>query len=281
MTKNVVLYFLLIILFESNLFSADDFRWINNLPKPWMMKDQKHISNVLTKFQKKIPNFHQRLKAINYWRVGTPYGLYKLGEERGVDKDPLLRIDSSDCTTHVLTSIALANSKSWDMARDQIVKIHYKNSETMNSYPDYKNRWHFTSDRILNNIYTNNITDSFSSSFNLSSLEITLNKKSDGNKFLDINWESEQVINFIPKEYINRLLLNKLPDICGIAFIKLAYKKIGLLIAHEGVLIDKKDFIHASSEQNETVKVDFIKYFWIKGAARFDGIMIFDFIEYE
>ena len=115
MTKNVVSYFLLIILFEGNLFSADDYRWINNLPKTWMIKDQKHISNVLIIFQNKFPDFYQRLKAIYYWRVGTPYGLYKLGEERGIDKDPLLRIDSSDCTTHVLTSIALANSKSWDI----------------------------------------------------------------------------------------------------------------------------------------------------------------------
>ena len=279
MIKNILLYFLLIIIFINNLFGDDNLRWINNLPKPWMMKDHKHISNVLTKFQKKIPDFHQRLKAINYWRIGTPYGLYKLGEERGVDKDPLLRIDSSDCTTHILTSIALANSSSWDMARGQIVKIHYRNTESMNSYPNYEDRWHFTSDRILNNIYTNNITDNFSSNFDLSSLKITLNKKNNGHKFLDINWESDQVINFIPKEYVNKSLLNDLPNICGIAFVKLAYKKMGLLIAHEGVLMDKKDFIHASSEKNETVKVDFIKYFWIKGRARFDGIMIFDFIE--
>ena len=67
----------------------------------------------LEEFQIRFPDFHQRVKAINLWRVGTPYGIYCLGEEIGIDDDPILRADTSDCTVHVLTTLAFASSSTW------------------------------------------------------------------------------------------------------------------------------------------------------------------------
>ncbi|GAJ18370.1 unnamed protein product, partial [marine sediment metagenome] len=55
----------------------------------------------------------------------------------------------------------------------------------------------------------------------------------------------------------------------------------GLAIAHEGILIDKKDLIHASSLAKKTAKVDFINYYFADGDPLFDGIMIYKFVPLE
>ena len=96
----------------------DPYQWITALPKPWTLSENQ-VSELLPKFHERFPNFHQRLKAINIWRVGTPYGIFKLGEEIEPDPDPILRIDTSDCTVHVLTSIAFTNSKDWEQTRNE------------------------------------------------------------------------------------------------------------------------------------------------------------------
>jgi hypothetical protein len=55
-------------------------------------------------------------------------------------------------------------------------------------------------------------------------------------------------IYFIPSEKINENILLKLPQVCGLAFVKREYFKLGIVIAHEGYLIDQTNLIHASSE---------------------------------
>ena len=49
------------------------------------------------------------------------------------------------------------------------------------------------------------------------------------------------------------------------------------MIAHEGMIIDQKDIIHASQEFNQTVRMDFMDYYFKENAPRFDGVMIFSF----
>ena len=56
-----------------------------------------------------------------------------------------------------------------------------------------------------------------------------------------------------------------------------SYFKNGIVIAHEGVLIDNKELIHASSKQLKTVKVDFLDYINNNGDSKFDGIMFYKF----
>jgi hypothetical protein len=215
------------------------------------------------------------LKALNLWRVGTPYGLFCLGEESGIDTDPLLRADSSDCTVHVLTTLAFAESYTWQNARDAMVDIHYKMDEDGVKRPTYKSRWHYTSDRILHHERTVDITSSVASENELEKVEIELNKKQDGSEFLDLDWSSEETIHFIPSEKIKEKLLKKLPSVCGIAFVKRSYFKTGIVIAHEGYLIDQTNLIHASSEHTKTVNVDFLSYLFNDGEPRFDGVMFY------
>ena len=258
---------------ENNLYS-----WIETVPKPWELS-HKNIDTHLTGFHKKFPNFHDRLIALNIWRVGTPYGIFCLGEERGVDKDPIIRIDTSDCTVHVLTTIAFAESESFNEARDAMIRLHYKPDANGKIEPTYKSRWHFTSDRILNHSKTPDITSSICNPTELETVEIELNKKKNGKQFLNLSWTSKELINFIPAKKINEQIMQKLPKICGVAFVKKSYFKNGIVIAHEGYVINKKNLIHASSKEKMTVNVDFLTYLYEKKEDQFDGVMFYDIKE--
>ncbi len=254
----------------------DPLDWVSSLPKPWTLSNDQ-VTKLLPQFHKNFPEFEKRLKAINIWRIGTPYGIFKLGEEIAPDHDPLLRIDTSDCTVHVLTSLAFSTSNSWTETREKMIDIHYKPDSDGKKIPTYRSRWHYTSDRIINNPYTTDITKSIIQKEDLDSVVIVLNKKTDGSEFLDLNWTSKNTVHFIPARNIDQDILSMLPIVCGTAFVRKSYFKNGIVIAHEGVLIDNKELIHASSEEGKTVKVDLIDYVNNNGSLRFDGIMFYKF----
>ena len=264
--------FYLMILFSCN--AQDSHEWINSLPKPWTINKNQY-DRILPNFMKYFPDFDERLKAINLWRLGTPYGIFKSGEEKEPDLDPILRIDTTDCTIHVLTSIAMNSSKSWDETKTKMIDIHYKPDEDNLKNPDYKKRWHYTSDRITNNPYTFNITNDLASKVELEEIELTLNKKSNGNEFLNLDWNWKNKFRFIPSRLVDSDMLSRLPLICGVAFVKKSYVKNGILIAHEGFVIDKKFLVHASSSSKKTVKEDLLDYLISKNESKFDGVMFY------
>ena len=253
---------------------ADPFKWVDTIPDPWLLSETE-FEFYLPQFHERFPNYHDRLKALNLWRVGTPYDLFCLGEESGKDNDPLLRADSSDCTVHVLTTLAFAESFTWQNARDAMVDIHYKMDENGEKKPTYISRWHYTSDRLLHHDRTVDITSSVAHENDLEKVKIELNKKQDGSEFLDLNWSSNETIQFIPTVNITENILLNLPAVSGVAFVKKSYFKMGIVIAHEGYLIDQTNLIHASSEYNRTVNVDFLSYLFNDGDPRFDGIMFY------
>ena len=78
---------------------------------------------------------------------------------------------------------------------------------------------------------------------------------------------------------VSEEILKKLPSICGVAFVKESYFKMGVVIAHEGFILDKGTFIHASSEQKKTVSTDFLTYLIKEGKPRFDGVMFYEIIQ--
>jgi len=275
---NKILYriFLVIILASCSV-KTDNWQWIDTLPKPWLLSESE-VTEILPEFYKRFPIFEERLKAIVIWRIGTPYEIFKLGEETLPDTDPIIRLDVSDCTAHVLTSLSFAQSESWDEARENIVKIHYKYDENGKQVPTYQSRWHFTSDRILSNPNTVNITNELVDSTGLESIKLTLNVKDDGNELLDLDWSKKVQLSYIPNNKIDSELLEKLLEVCGVAFVRKSYFKNGLAIAHEGVLIDQRELIHASSIENETVKVDFLDYYFNDEKLQFDGIILYKFV---
>ena len=254
--------------------------WIDSLPKPWKLNEEQ-VSDILPQFHKKFPDFHDRLKAFALWQVGKPYELFCLGEESGEDKDPIFRLDVSDCTVHILTSLASVQSSSWQQAKKTLIDIHYKRNDDQTSIPTYKSRWHFTTDRIQDNPSTKNITSSLVSNQELVTINLTLNKKEDGDEFLKLDWQKPTTIQFIPNKFVGADLLDKLPQIAGVAFVKKTYFKMGLVVAHEGMIIDNKNIVHASSEFGKTVNMDFMEYYFLDGVPRFDGVLFFSFNQIE
>jgi len=266
----ILFFFILLISCDGQ----DPYDWVRSLPKPWTIDESKY-DEILPKFIKYFPDFDDRLKAINIWRIGTPYGIFKSGEEKEPDLDPILRIDTTDCTIHVLTSIAMNSSRNWGETKNKMIDIHYKPNEQNIKQPEYKNRWHYTSDRILNNPYTVNITNQLASKNELQEIELTLNEKSDGSEFLKLDWNLNGRFKFISSEFVNDQLLEKLPPVCGVAFVKKAYVKNGILIAHEGFVIDQKILIHASSTSKKTIQEDLLDYLNGKKESKFDGVMFY------
>ena len=259
--------------------NQSSYKWIESLPDPWTLSSEE-LDLYLPRFHKMHTDYHDRLIALNLWRVGTPYGIFCLGEEQGVDPDPIIRFDTSDCTVHVLTTIALAESNSFQHAKDIMINIHYKPDQYGTSTPTYRSRWHFTSDRLLNHPITVDITSKISSSNNLETINIELNKKENGSQFLDLGWTSVESIDYIPIEKLSDDMLSKLPPICCAAFVKKDYFKNGIVIAHEGYVVSGKDLIHASSIEKKTVNVDLFSYLKKdEQSFRFDGIMFFDIRE--
>jgi len=253
-------------------------KWLATLPSPWTLT-QEQMDETLPQFQQRFPDFQDRLKHIALWRVGTPYEIFKLGEEVEPDLDPIIRYDVSDCTGHNLTSLAAARSSNWDEARQDMINLHYKPDSNGVKQPSYKSRWHYTVDRITMNPNTVDITQSLVPKAALDSINITLNQKEDGEEFLDLNWKRTMTAYYIPNHEITPALMAKLPTIVGVTFVKPKYFKMGIVMGHEGMIIDGKYLVHASQSAGETVKLDFLKYYFPEAGAFFGGIMIFEFKE--
>ena len=158
----------------------DDEAWLASLPEPWQISEHE-IATVMPQFHERYPGFEERLRALALWRVGTPYQLYQLGEEVEPDLDPIFRLDVSDCTAHVLTSLSLAQSRSWDEARLNMVNLHYKADSDGDKQPTYKSRWHYTTDRLLSNPSTVDISAELVPEENLATVNIILNQGENGN----------------------------------------------------------------------------------------------------
>ena len=272
----------MVILLTFSTYTCDkaisDDEWIAQLPKPWTI-DKEQMDEILPKFQQRFPKFETRLKYFALWRVGTPYEIFKLGEGVEPDPDPIIRFDVSDCTGHNLTSLAASKSSSWDETLQNMIKIHYKPDSAGKKVPSYTSRWHYTLDRITANPYTVDITRSLLPMNQLDSVNIILNKKENGEEFLDLDWERKMTAWYIPNSQINKALLDKLPEIVGVAFVKPKYFKMGIVIGHEGMIIDGKYLVHASQSAGETVKQDFLEYYFPESGPFFGGIMIYEFRE--
>ena len=275
--KSLVLITLLFNLMSCQEKLSDE-QWLATLQDPWTLSEEQ-MNTTLPLFHERFPDFQNRLKQIALWRVGTPYEIFKLGEEVEPDLDPIIRYDVSDCTGHNLTSLAAAKSRSWDEAHDNMVDIHYKPDSNGVKKPTYRSRWHYTVDRITMNPNTVDITQSLVPRARLDSVNITLNQKDDGEAFLDLNWNRNLTAYYIPNSQITPELLSKLPEIVGVTFVKPKYFKMGIVMGHEGMIVDGKYLVHASQSAGETVKLDFLQYYFPEEGAFFGGIMIFEFKE--
>ena len=137
-----------------------------------------------------------------------------------------------------------------------MINIHYKANKHGKSLPTFKSRWHYTSDRILNHKQTVDITRLLVPEQYLETITIELNRKEDGSEFLDLGWSSVLNILFTcgkcePYEH------GETARSLRYCFCETKHFSSGIMIAHEGYLIDRERLIHASSVDGKTVNVLF------------------------
>jgi len=245
-------------------------QWLKR-QKPIYQLSAAEIKSILKELTRQFPDKEERLKALVIWRLGTPYQPGPLGEEKGRDPDPIFRTDVADCTVFVLTTAALFHSNSLEGAREMMKFLNYRSQEIT-----FENRLHFTTDRNSVSPYFSDITGEVAGS-KVQNKTVILNKKrTDGTRLIDINWEREIVLKYIPSQHITVNFLAGLPKFTGIAFIRQGDEEIGLDIRHEGFLVDGKKLIHASAVQGKVVEENFLNYYFIEQTKpRFDGIILF------
>lgn len=257
--------------------------WVESQRKLYKLTSAE-VDIILKKLQELFPNKAERLKALSILRLGTPYQFGGLGEESGRDKDPIFRLDVTDCTAFVLTNVALLHSQTTEEARNMMKYLNYRSQKDPKTgkliYPTtFERRLHFTTDRNKTSPYFKDVTKESICGCKLKTKSLVLNKiKLDGKRLIDINWEKRTTMNYIPSEFITKEFLQSLPNALGIAFVKNGDEKIGLDVRHEGFLLDRDILFHASSLQKKVVAVNFLKYYFKKDnhTPRFDGIILFE-----
>ncbi|MCK4252759.1 DUF1460 domain-containing protein, partial [candidate division WOR-3 bacterium] len=233
-------------------------QWLNNQKKLYELSSTK-VNFLLEEIWQRFPEKEERLKALAILHLNTPYQLGCLGEESGRDKDPIFRLDVTDCTAFILTNTALLLSKDLEEAQEMMKSLNYRTDKNI----IFENRLHFTIDRNITSPYFRDITEEIAGIDRMMAINLVLNKvKEDSSRLIDINWEREVVLKYIPHKYITENLIDKLPKSVGIAFIRKEDAQIGLDVAHEGFLFDNQLFLHASSIEKKVVAINFWDYYF-------------------
>lgn len=278
MRFSVIIFFILFSLVLINYgYCSDDDQWISTQKKLYGISDKAELNALLKEVHRRFASLNDRIRAIALLRLGTPYVGGCLGEETPPDTGPLFRLDVADCTVFVITSVALAHKETWKGAREMMKVLNYHNPPVVGKeVVSYNNRIHFTYDRLHGCPYFRDITDELLPEGELSRATVTLNRKSDGSRLLNIPWEKKVTARYIPSSRVDALLCSRLPEACGVAFVREKNFKIGVVVTHEGIIIDKKWLIHANSISKKVMKTDLCGYMR-DNSDYFDGLIISEF----
>jgi hypothetical protein len=152
----------------------------------------------------------------------------------------------------------------------------------------YANRLHFTTDRLLASPLFEDLTPRVAGEDARRRVTVTLNRRADGGPLLPIPWERRVTIDYVPAGQVEAAL-DRLPPVAGVAFVRTGWIDRGLLVAHEGFLVDGRCLVHASSEAGRVVAVDLLDYLWRRETAgegagatatpRFDGVLFYGLVD--
>ena len=234
--------------------------------------DGKAVDEFLSGIIELFPESQDRLLEIIKARLGTPYELGCLGEGSGRDPDPIFRLDVADCTVLILTTAALLNSSTVEEAEEVMKRINYHPPGEVS----YQNRLHFTTYRNLVSPYFTDITAEVGQEETKTKTVVLNRTKDDGKRLIDIGFEEEIEITYIPTASVSKELLSRMPLVAGVAFLKDGDERIGLDIRHEGFILSGSRLVHASSQKRGVVEEDFSDYLFNGNLPRFDGIVFFE-----
>lgn len=232
------------------------------------------LNTVLVELQKRFPNFEARVHAIATMYLGADYVLDPLTDEL----NNWLPFSETNCTMLVHYILAFANAHSYAEALEHMRWLHYRRGIV-----GFKTRYHFTTDRITcpENHYFTAVTEQYvKDPAVLEQVTLTLNRKADGGYLfggrLD-GWTREVTLSYIPRIGFTLDLLRELPRVLGVAFVKRANWEIGVIVGHEGLLIDG-DLFHSGAPRfgigdwGVNVIEDYFRGFPF---TRWEGIILF------
>ncbi len=196
---------------------------------------------VINQREEKVRDYDDLREVITGF-VGTPYELGPLDEG-----DNIYREDAFDCTTLVLVSVSNLHS---DNPEEKIKDVNYHPEGEVS----YENRLHFSTYRNKINNYFSDITTEVGGEY-VRRKDVVLNR----DRLIDIDWQKEITIDEIRSENVPGIVDN-LPEIAGVMFMRDSNPDIGLDINHEGFVLDGEDLVHASPTHGQVHKEDFLSY---------------------
>lgn len=241
------------------MWSAAQKSWLKQQKKMYLMQPDQ-VDRLLPRLHTLFPDFTDRLRALSILRLGTPYNTKAIGDGQGYEPAPVFTVQKTNCTVQILTNTALAHAFSYAEAESLMAFINYYPVKPGQKAIRYENRRHYTSDRILSCDYYEEYTSKIAQTEQLDSIRIILNRKQDGTHFLPIDWQKEIVMPYLPKSFIIKEVLDRLPPVCGVGLIRKKLFKLGIVVAHEGMILDGQTFVHASSSARKVIAENFSEY---------------------
>ncbi len=217
----------------------------------------------------------RRVAALAFLQVGTPYRGGPLGEETAPDTDPVVAFEYADCTVMNLLAEALAHAPEAGGERAAMARAHYRNGVV-----SFENRLHFTTDRLDVSPYDRDITRRVAGSIAVCRT-VTLNRKSDGSRWIPIDWTRERRVCYVPMRHAARLARwfaeGRIASSAGIAFVQARHLGNGLDVVHEGLIWKGTTLVHASSREGRVVAVPWTGFVRDRGRS-YDGFVLFEYL---
>lgn len=213
------------------------------------------LDALLGELQRRFPEYLKRIKAVAALYKGAPYCTTPLKDETA----NWFPYQKTDCTLFVLYSTAFANSSNYQEALTHMRHLHYRGAKV-----GFKTRYHFTADRITDpdNKYFSVITRQYvKNPDDLKQLTLNLNRKHDGASYFNgrlDNWSRKVTISYIPRAGFHLGMLRSLPEVIGIAFVKQSNWEKGVVVGHEGLLVEG-DLYHSSPDSGIDVIKNFLR----------------------
>jgi|GEM_PF-800657 len=224
---------------------------------------------LLPELDRRFPAFEDRVKALAQLYLGAPYVVDPLTNEQA----DWLPYKEANCTMFVLYVEALANSRTMAQAREQMRLAHYRGGDVQ-----YRSRYHFTEDRITdpaNRYFAETTARCTRDAKKLRRVTLELNRKKDGTLLFGDrlgSWTKKVSIAYIPRAGFTPQLLAPLPRVLGIAFVKKENWDKGLIVGHEGLLIDG-DLFHSSPKRGVVVEKNYFEAGFPKSG--WEGMLLF------
>lgn len=236
-------------------------------PPSWIGYGPEQIAPDLVEIHKKEKTFVGRMLAISNHFLGAPYKFSPLGEEGGVDADPLFTTKEFDCLSLVEISMALASTPNVEDALKTLKEIRYFDAALVNG-PNYALRKHFMESQwIPENTRTGWLTDVTKQVGGpltvmvkkTMSPEIYKKRK----KLEELDLPPERIPNgvyqwpVIPLDKMDEVAA-KIPNGSLVFVVRADYQTIPYRITHVGIVIQKKSgtYLRHAKDQGAHMVLD-------------------------